>query len=114
MGISFAPAHAIPCPPHDDVTTKNVVLRTYRPPIRRKKPARARVIALPPPRVSPSQTDDQGQGAEMHDDAEREPGQHPLVHETPAEPEPLDSNERADDAAEVVQPTGEPVERDSA
>ena len=41
----------------------------------------------------------------------RSEGQKPLVHETPAEPEPLDSNEGADDAVEVLQPTGEPVER---
>ena len=46
----------------------------------------------------------------MSDD-ERKPGQKPLIHETPAEPEPLDSNEGADDAAEVLQPDGTPVER---
>jgi hypothetical protein len=39
-------------------------------------------------------------------------GQKPLLHETPAEPEPLDSNEGADDAVEILQPDGEPVERD--
>jgi hypothetical protein len=46
------------------------------------------------------------------DREDRQPGQKPLVHETPAEPEPLDSNEDADDAVEILQPTGEPVERD--
>lgn len=33
------------------------------------------------------------------------------MHETPAEPEPLDSNENADDAVDVLQPSGEPVPR---
>jgi hypothetical protein len=42
---------------------------------------------------------------------ERVPGQKPLIHETPAEAEPLDSNEDADEAVEVLQPDGEPVER---
>ena len=41
----------------------------------------------------------------------RSKGQRPLFHDAPAEPEPLDSNEKADDAVEVVQPSGEPVER---
>lgn len=44
-------------------------------------------------------------------DDERSPGQKPLIHETPAEAEPLDSNEAADDAVEVLQPDGKPVER---
>lgn len=42
---------------------------------------------------------------------DRTSGQNPLIHETPAEPERLDSNETADDAVEVLQPDGEPVER---
>jgi hypothetical protein len=42
---------------------------------------------------------------------DRASGQKPPMHETPAEPEPLDSNEDADDAVEVLQPDGEPVER---
>ena len=45
------------------------------------------------------------------DGHDREPGQKPLVHETPADPEPLDSNEDADDAVEVLQPDGTPVPR---
>jgi hypothetical protein len=47
----------------------------------------------------------------MSDD-ERETGQNAPVHETPAEPDGLDSNEEADDADEVLQPDGEPVERE--
>ena len=43
-------------------------------------------------------------------DERRSDGQNAPFRETPAEPEPLDSNETADDAVEVLQPTGEPVE----
>jgi hypothetical protein len=46
----------------------------------------------------------------MTRDEERAPGQKPMIHETTAEPEPLDSNESADDAVEVLQPDGTPVE----
>jgi hypothetical protein len=37
--------------------------------------------------------------------------QAPLVHESAADNEPLDSNEAADDAVEVLEPDGEPIER---
>ena len=40
--------------------------------------------------------------------------QAPLVHESPAEVERLDSNEAADDAAEIVEPDGEPIEREES
>jgi hypothetical protein len=40
--------------------------------------------------------------------------QAPLVHERPDDNEPLDSNEHADDAIEVRQPDGEPIERDDS
>ena len=42
---------------------------------------------------------------------ERAPGQKPPFHEPPAEGESVDSNEDADDAVEVLQPDGTPVER---
>ena len=42
---------------------------------------------------------------------DRAPGQKPPFRETPAEAEPLDSNETADDAVEVLQPDGAPVPR---
>jgi hypothetical protein len=42
---------------------------------------------------------------------DRRPGQKPQFRETPAEPEPLDSNETADEAVDVLQPDGTPVER---
>jgi hypothetical protein len=41
------------------------------------------------------------------------PGQHPLVHETPAAPGIHDSNEDADDAVEIHEPDGTPIERTS-
>lgn len=47
----------------------------------------------------------------MTSDDDRAPGQKPLIHETPAEAEPLDSNEAADDAVEIQQPDGTPIER---
>jgi hypothetical protein len=43
---------------------------------------------------------------------EREPGQHPNIHEQAepaATPRAEDTNEYADDRAEVLQPDGEPV-----
>lgn len=47
----------------------------------------------------------------MTNERDRSPGQAPPVRETPAEPEPLDSNETADDAVEIVQPDGTPAPR---
>ena len=40
--------------------------------------------------------------------------QAPLVHESTAPVERLDSNEAADDAVEIQQPDGEPIERDES
>ena len=40
--------------------------------------------------------------------------QNPLVHESPADNEALDSNEAADDAVEIAQPDGEPIEREDS
>jgi hypothetical protein len=46
-------------------------------------------------------------------DTEAQPQrQAPVVHESAAPRERLDSNESADDAAEIVQPDGEPIERE--
>ena len=43
---------------------------------------------------------------------ESEQRQAPLVHESTAPDEQLDSNEAADDAVEIQQPDGEPIERE--
>jgi len=40
--------------------------------------------------------------------------QSPLVHESPAEVERRDSNEDADDAVEIQQPDGQPIERNDS
>ena len=45
---------------------------------------------------------------ERERDEEREPGQHPIVHEGAA-PDPEDTNEEADERATILQPSGDPI-----
>lgn len=51
-------------------------------------------------------------GEQRDGSGERAVGQRPLVHDTPADSEPHDSNETADDAVEIQEPDGTPIERD--